>query len=85
MPNTKTLFIVPAFSEFGGQCRIVAATGDYASPIDNYRANPQLWHEVGIMDSKGSIRCIESEFSDIKNDEPLMAGMVFKFNIGEVK
>lgn len=75
---TTTLYVVPAFSDQAGQCRIVARDGDHGAR-DSYRANPNNWREVGLMDSRGNIRCIEPEFAALRDDVPLMAGTVYRF------
>jgi hypothetical protein len=74
-----TVLIVPAFSDQGGQCRIVAAPGDYPCALDSYRQTPALWREVGIMGNDGSLVCIDPPFASLADDQPLMAGLVFKF------
>jgi len=84
----QTLYIVPAFSDVAGQCRIVARDSDHKvkSARDNYRKDPDAWKEVGLMSSRGALRCITAEpevVSELKDCEPLMAGMVFEFEIKE--
>lgn len=72
------LYIAPAFSDQAGQCRIYAHSDDTIRNVrDHYRKYPEQWHEVGLMDSRGSIRCIEPEFAALKHDEPLMAGSIY--------
>lgn len=85
----QTLYIVPAFSDVAGQCRIVACDSDHKvkSARDSYRKNPEAWKEVGLMSSRGTLRCITAEpeiVSELKDCEPLMAGMVFEFNLPEL-
>lgn len=76
---TMLVLIVPAFSDQAGQCRIVARQGDVRDALCNYRAEPRAWREVGLMDSRGSIRCIEPQFAEMRQDEPLTAGVVYEF------
>lgn len=72
-----TYYIVPAWSDIAGQCRIVKYPGTVKSPRDDYRKNPENWKEAGLMNSRGSLVCLCSskaakEFRDM---EPLMAGL----------
>lgn len=82
-----TLFIVPAVTDQAGQCRIVGFPGkDYPgkNAIHSYRENPNLWKEVGLMNSRGELVCLEPEYGacggwdELKACEPLMAGMEFE-------
>lgn len=79
-----TLLIVPALTDQAGQCRIVGYPGtDY--PGDNalrsYREHPSLWKDVGMMNSRGALVCLEPDYGacggwdELKACEPLMAGM----------
>ncbi len=65
-----TLYIAPS-GTYGpsGQCRIYASES-----AGRYEDRPSDWHEVGLMDSAGRVRCISPEFADLRHDEPLMAG-----------
>ena len=80
----KTIFIVPAWSDQAGQCRLVA-TSTFKSVGDakrDYEHYPDKWREVGIMNSQGKLVCFDGtakERDDIKASEPLMAGLVFEF------
>ena len=79
---TIIYYIVPALTNLGGQCRIVATSQDIASPKDDYRENPGRWKEVGLMNSAGRLVCMQAGreiIADIKACEPLMAGMVFRY------
>lgn len=80
--------IVPAWSDQAGQCRIVSRVydpefGNDTPGLREYRANPDLWREAGIMNSRGSIVCLDpshpSHLNSMKRDEPLMAGTVYSF------
>lgn len=73
----KTLLIVPAMTDQAGQCRIVAREGK--GTLADYRAEPRNWTEVGIMNSRGDLVCIEPEFNDLYNDVPLAAGTLWYF------
>jgi hypothetical protein len=79
---TTTVYIVPAMTDQAGQCRIVAREGEVDSARDDYRRNPDTWQEIGIMNSRGKLVCIEAANLDIvdelKASEPLMAGLVFE-------
>ena len=77
---TTTLLIVPAWSDQAGQCRIVARHGTPFKALQDYRENPDPWLEVGLMDSKGYVRCIVPGFASIKDDEPLVAGTSYYFD-----
>lgn len=78
----KTVLIVPAVTDQAGQCRIVQ-TGTFAkirNPLADYRLNPHLWHEVGLMNFAGELVCYEGpdeESEHIRDCEPLAAGLVF--------
>lgn len=84
----RTLYIVPAFSDVAGQCRIVARDNDrkVKSASDNYRNDPDAWREVGLMNSRGNLVCFdgpEQMRKELEDCVPLMAGLVFEFIIGE--
>jgi hypothetical protein len=78
-----TVYIVPAWTDQAGQCRIVAAEGTFSSPRDCYKAHHKLWKEVGIMNSAGKLVCLQAgpiTTAEIKDCEPLSAGSIFKFS-----
>ncbi|CDQ10682.1 conserved hypothetical protein [Acidithiobacillus ferrivorans] len=80
----QTVYIVPASTDQAGQCRIVAAKGTFDSPRDSYQAHPELWKEIGIMNSAGKIVCLQAtpQMTDsMKDCEPLIAGSYFQFDI----
>ena len=84
----QTFYIVPAFSDVAGQCRIVMRDSDYPlkNAGDNYREGPEDWREAGLMSSRGELRCLMANpetTSEIRACEPLIAGMVFVFKITE--
>ncbi|KVP39703.1 hypothetical protein WJ87_05835 [Burkholderia ubonensis] len=65
-----------------GQCRIVSRDGKVASARDDYRRNPDAWKEIGLMNSRGRLVCIEADnlavVDELKACEPLMAGLQFE-------
>ena len=79
----KHFYIVPAWSDQAGQCRIVSRETD--SRIDvhkSYNESPELWKEAGLMNSRGTVVCISAtpeQIQDIKSCEPLMAGTSFSY------
>jgi len=80
----KTVYIVPAWSDQAGQCRIVATVTaqKLANVPRDYDHYPDKWREVGIMNSQGKLVCYDGkteELAEIRSCEPLAAGMVFEF------
>jgi hypothetical protein len=79
---TTTVYIVPAMTDQAGQCRIVSREGEVASARDDYLQNPNAWKEIGLMNSRGQLVCIEADNLDVVDElkacEPLMAGLVFE-------
>lgn len=71
----QTLYIVPAMTDPAGQCRIVSTEGKPKDPAALYRARPDLWKEFGLMNSRGKLVCANAAGQEIKDMEPLMAGM----------
>lgn len=70
---TTTLYIVPG----QGQCRIVARPGSWAARY-SYVFAPEEWKEVGLMDSKGQLMCLEAPktvWDQMVADSPLSAGL----------
>jgi hypothetical protein len=86
-----TYVIVPAWSDQAGQCRIVSmhhSLGDAAvrPGLSDYRAQPHLWREAGLMASDGHVRCLDAvpeHYRVIKDAEPLMAGTAFHFEVSD--
>lgn len=76
---TETYLIVPAWSDQAGYCRIVSRNGCCLDALNSYRSAPDLWHESGRMNSRGEIVCLDNPilFKEMKEDQPLMAGMVY--------
>lgn len=82
-PKCTTVYIVPAWSDQAGQCRIVARKGLIPDPRSDYAENPGCWFEIGLMSSSGQIRCIQAPakvYEELRHSEPLAAGNVFQFN-----
>jgi hypothetical protein len=79
---TTTVYIVPAMTDQAGQCRIVSREGTVASARDDYLQAPDNWKEIGLMNSRGQLVCIEADNLDVVDElkacEPLMAGLVFE-------
>lgn len=76
-----TLYIVPATTDHGTQCRVVRFNGVSVSPRDSYRAHPELWAEAGLVNSRGELVCLAAgplTTREIKECEPLMAGSSFE-------
>ena len=80
-------FIKPALTDQAGQCRIYrkhfgSRDGAPASVTRDYDAGPNSWREVGLMNSRGRLVCLDAEqgvIEDIKSCEPLMAGLHFTY------
>lgn len=74
-------FIVPAWSDQGGQCRIVSTPGPKINdPLAHYRKFPDLWSEAGLMNSRGELVYLSGPMShaeELRSCEPLMAGTTF--------
>lgn len=83
MDAVKTYYlIVPALTDQGGQCRIVAREHVTFVGLADYRRNPDAWREAGLMSSAGSLRCLSgpaAHFHAMKDAEPLMACTVHSF------
>lgn len=77
-----TMYIVPAFSDQAGQCRIVAREGQVADARADYQKNPKAWKEAGLMNSRGKLVCLQGTaemVQEFRDCEPLMAGTQFVF------
>jgi hypothetical protein len=82
--TATTILIVPAWSDQAGQCRIVARDHDdsFTPGLADYRRQPDLWRDAGLMNSQGRLVCLDAErdrYADIQSCEPLMAGSVFTY------
>lgn len=77
------LYIVPAWSDQAGQCRIVRRDGPLAgSARESYRRDPSAWREVGIMNSRGEVVCFDGapeQLQELRDCAPLAAGMEWRF------
>lgn len=72
-----TYYIVPAWSDQAGQCRIVARRGRHENARQDYRAHPECWKEVGLMNSLGKLVSLDAPAATVqefRDCEPLMAG-----------
>jgi len=81
-----TLLIVPAVTDQAGQCRIVVAEFDVRpdSALNAYRCDPDCWREIGLMNSRGKLVCLDAPrevWDDLKDCEPLMAGSQFTYDL----
>jgi hypothetical protein len=77
-----TLYIVPAWSEQGGKCRIVARPGSWAARY-SYMFAPDEWKEVGVMDSRGYLVCLDAPkavWDRLAADSPLSAGLEITYD-----
>lgn len=73
----NTAYIVPALTDMAGQCRIVSREGKVSDPRRDYENNPELWTEIGLMNSQGKVVCLQGPQAlrdDLADCEPLMAG-----------
>jgi|GEM_PF-1586179 len=73
-----TFYIVPAWSDQAGQCRIVSREGFEGDAGKSYRADPDKWQEAGKMNSRGELVCLNGSkeaWREFKDCEPLMAGL----------
>lgn len=86
----RTYLIVPAVTDIAGQCRIVlhpswerhekSRLQKWKSPLAHYREHPDEWQDVGLMNSQGSVRCLDAPtevLQEMRECEPLMAGTCF--------
>lgn len=83
-----TYLIVPAVTDQAGQCRIVSTTHDNLSrfrpALADYRDNPDLWQEAGLMNSRGRLVCLDAlpqVLEDMRRDEPLHAGLTYTYDL----
>ena len=86
MVHTRTYLIVPAETDIAGQCRIVMHLQKQTSPLAHYRECPDEWRDVGLISSKGRVRCLacpHDVWLDMRDCEPMHAGMYFYNEEGE--
>lgn len=84
MPTTIQYLIVPAWSDQGGQCRIVRREHEinHPDPLQHYRQYPEQWKEAGLMNSRGVVVTLDASpevLQEFRDCEPLMAGTCFAF------
>lgn len=82
------LYIVPAWSDQAGQCRIVGQLDPDGDACASYRTHPERWMEAGLMNSRGELVCLgkqygRSAWDELKSCEPLMAGTSFIVEVAE--
>ena len=78
----SAIYIVPAWSDQAGQCRIVRHEGNPKDIRASYRLHPKEWREVGLMNSRGKLVCFEGtneQRRDLLESQPLMAGIAFTY------
>jgi hypothetical protein len=79
----KIVYIVPAWSDQAGQCRISTLSAQSLRDVKrDYEHNPDKWRECGVMNSQGKLVAYDgtqAERQEIVACEPLMAGLVFEF------
>lgn len=83
-PVMRVFYIVPAWSDQAGQCRIVSR--EFSGKIDaaaSYRETPKLWKEAGLMNSRGKLVYLDDRHAaaEMSQDEPLSAGMQYSFEV----
>lgn len=74
-----TYYIVPAWSDQAGYCRIVSRVGSTGDVPNNYRHHPEQWQEAGRMASDGHLVCLtgsKAAWQEFRDCEPLAAGLV---------
>ena len=70
-----TIYIAPALTSQAGQCRIYSLPRATTDAGKEYRKNPGQFTEIGIMNSQGRLVCCAIAFHELKDMEPLAAGM----------
>lgn len=61
----ETLYVAPAVTEFGSQCRIYAMPYPMRPgqrPGDIHEKYQKEWKEIGLMNSRGKLVCCEPEY-----------------------
>ncbi len=81
MQSLKIVYIAPGSD---AQARIYIADADIVprSIHEFYKANPGAFSEIGMVDHKGSIRCLKTDpliMQDLQDQVPLMAGTCFTY------
>lgn len=82
MKEVFTAYIVPAWSDQAGQCRIVRALGLHSDARASYAANPKQWLDVGLMSSRGTVVCVSDAVlrKELEDCVPLSAGLVISYS-----
>lgn len=72
------MYIAPALTEVGSQCRIYQHPDNVKDPRAHYRSRLREWREIGLMDSRGRLVCCEPgpAHSELSACAPLMGGLV---------
>lgn len=88
--RTTIIYIAPNAGEvYHAQARIYRA--EFEGKVntekirDHYRENHRQYKEVGLMNYEGKLVCFEGtdeQRQDLKDCEPLMAGLVFAYQEG---
>ena len=77
------IYIVPAWSDQAGQCRLVRRTELVERDArTDYERHPGQWTEVGLMNSRGELLCFDgapSHWATLVDSQPLAAGTEFHF------
>lgn len=88
-PQKGTLYIVPAWSDQAGQCRIVGIEQVVPNAAVSYRTQPSIWLDVGVMNSRGDLVCLAPRFGGaggfqmLQDSQPLMAGTQWEVELAE--
>lgn len=83
-----TYYIVPAWSDQASQCRIVARAGRHENPGKDYSNHPECWKDVGLMNSRGKLVCLDAPAATVqefRDCEPMMAGMTIYVKPGKAQ
>jgi len=73
-----TVYIAPAFTEIGSQCRIYQHPDNVDDAKNHYWQRPGEWREIALMNSRGRLVCCEPgpARDELIACEPLMGGLV---------
>lgn len=80
-----TYLIVPALSDQAGQLRIVSREHDnkFRVELSDYRRNPELWKEAGLVNTDGKLKCIEAPVNVglyLQSQQPLLPPNTYTFD-----
>jgi hypothetical protein len=71
-----TIYIAPALlADVAGRCIIYSLPRKTSNARDEYRRDPSQFKRVGIMNSEGRLVCCDVGYQELKDCEPLAAGM----------